>query len=153
VPRRTRKSKNLPGLSVEIKGAGTKHLQDQREKFRLHYNKLIWEQAIVPTADRVEQLAKSYAPSDTGFLRSTIQQKEVLRKTSAFIKVRPNYREYDDYFYAPVQEFGSRKRNIRAVKYMDRARKAVRGLFAKLMEKASNRAIATYQPIPSEEAA
>jgi hypothetical protein len=85
----------------------------------------------------------------TGFLASTIQQKHVLRKTSAFIKVRPDYREYDDYFYAPVQEFGSRKRNITAIRYMSRARDAVRGLFARLVERASRRAITTYKPIPT----
>jgi hypothetical protein len=46
VPRRRTKKRNLPAISVEVSGADTRHLENQSEKFQLHYNKLIFEMAI-----------------------------------------------------------------------------------------------------------
>lgn len=153
--KRKRGKRRRPGISAEIVGDEIGHLKNVNREFQRDLNENLLRIAIRPTADFVETMMKAITPRKTGFLAGTITQKESklsAKSNQVKIRVGPNYRKFKGYFYAAVQEFGSGKRNIPAVRFVRRARRAAQPILLRLLERAMNGTIKNYTPPTPDEA-
>lgn len=153
--KRRRGKRKRAGISVEIIGDEIGHLKNVNRQFQRELNEALLRDAIRPTADFVETMMKAIAPRKTGFLAGTITQKESklsAKSNQVKIRVGPNYRKFKGYFYAAVQEYGSGKRNIPAVRYTRRSRRAARPILERLLAAAIDKTTKDFDPPTPAEA-